>query len=78
LFIYVNKKSAERPEVRAFVEFLLINAPRLVVEVKYMPLPSTAYQMALQRFRDQKSGSAFQGKPEVGVKIEDILAREPQ
>lgn len=78
LFIYVNKKSAERPEVQAFVEFLLIKAPTLVAEVKYMPLPANAYQMALQRFRDAKVGSAFQGKPEVGVRIEDILAREPQ
>jgi phosphate transport system substrate-binding protein len=78
LFIYINKKSAERPEVQAFVEFLLIKAPTLVAEVKYMPLPANAYEMALQRFRDAKVGSAFQGKPEVGVRIEDILAREPQ
>lgn len=78
LFIYVNRQSADRPEVKSFVEFLLVNAPTLVAEVKYMPLPSAAYQMSLDRFRGVKVGSGFQGKPEVGVRIEDILAREPQ
>jgi len=78
LFIYVNRQSADRPEVKAFVEFLLVNAVTTVAEVKYMPLPANAYLMALDRFRALKVGSGFQGKPEVGVRIEDILAREPQ
>ena len=35
LFIYVNKKSLERPEVKAFVEFYMTDGPDLVREVGY-------------------------------------------
>ncbi|MCY2967501.1 MAG: substrate-binding domain-containing protein, partial [Planctomycetota bacterium] len=78
LFLYVNRKSADRPEVKAFVEYYLVNATKLVTEVKYMPLPGDEYQLVLNRFRELKVGSAFKGKPEVGVKIQEILAREVQ
>ena len=44
LFIYVNATAAAfKPEVKAFVNFYLENAPKLVAEVKYVPLPSTDY-----------------------------------
>ncbi len=77
IFIYVNKKSAdEKPEVKEFVEFYLRNAPKLVKEVKYIPLPPKAYKLAEERFAKRKTGSLFGGEPEVGVKIEDLLARE--
>jgi phosphate transport system substrate-binding protein len=35
IFIYVNVKSAEKPEVREFVEFYMKNAVALVKEVKF-------------------------------------------
>ncbi len=47
LYIYVNKTSLERPEVRAFIEFYLQNATGLVREVGYVPLPDRDYQQAL-------------------------------
>jgi len=44
IFIYVKKTSLEsRPEVRAFVEFMLDNATTLVPEVGYVPLPESRY-----------------------------------
>jgi phosphate transport system substrate-binding protein len=43
LFIYVSKASAQRPEVRAFVEFYLETAPALVADVGYIPLPAAQY-----------------------------------
>lgn len=76
LFIYVNLKALERPEVKEFVEFYLKNAPQLVKEVKYIPLPAKAYELAMERFAKKKTGSMFGGEPEVGVKIEDLLKRE--
>jgi phosphate transport system substrate-binding protein len=76
LFIYVNGKSAGRPEVKKFVEFYLKNAPALVGEVKYVALPAAAYTMALQRFEKMQLGTAFGGVPEVGLPIEEILKRE--
>ena len=78
LFIYVNKASAERPEVQQFVEFYLTNVPELAAEVKYVPLPAKAYEMGLARFRANQTGTGFGGVPEVGLPVEDILAREPK
>lgn len=44
LFIYVNKESLERPEVKAFVRFYMENAEQLVSEVGYTPLPTSVYE----------------------------------
>ncbi|MGV8947152.1 MAG: PstS family phosphate ABC transporter substrate-binding protein [Lutibacter sp.] len=44
LFIFVNKKSAQRPEVQKFVNFYLDNAPQLSKEVGYVPLPKSDYE----------------------------------
>lgn len=77
MFIYVNKKSAERPEVARFVEFYLKNVKTLGTEVKYVPLPEEAYAMVQDRFTNMESGSGFGGVPEVGLAIDEILSRKP-
>jgi phosphate transport system substrate-binding protein len=77
IFIYVNKKSlAEKPEVKKFVEFYLENAPELVKEVKYVPLPDDVYAQAKQRVNDTKTGTAFAGKEAVGLEIDELFKRE--
>ncbi len=43
LFIYVSKKSLERPEVKAFVEFYLEHAADLAQEVGYIKLGDEEY-----------------------------------
>lgn len=43
LFIYVNKASAARPEVRAFVDFYLDTAATIAADVGYVPLPADMY-----------------------------------
>jgi phosphate transport system substrate-binding protein len=78
LFIYVKKTAAARPEVAKFVEFYLTNASTLAAEVKYVPLPAKAYELALARFKARQTGSGFGGVPEVGLPIEEILRREPK
>jgi phosphate transport system substrate-binding protein len=78
LFIYVSKASADRPEVQKFVEFYLTHAKSLAEEVHYLPLPPQAYEMAMKRFQDRDTGSGFGGVPEVGLPVEQILAREPK
>jgi phosphate transport system substrate-binding protein len=79
LFIYVSKKSAQdRAEVREFVNFYLDNAVELARQVKYLPLPEKAYEMAKERFRKMQTGTGFGGVPEVGLPVEDILKREPK
>ena len=76
IFIYVSKKSAAKPEVKEFVEFYLKHAAPLVKEVKYVPLPASAYTTALEHFHKGKVGTVFGGEAEVGLKIEDLLKRE--
>ena len=76
IFIYVNAKSMDKPEVVEFVEFYLKNAPKLVKEVKYVPLPQKAYDIAGEHLKHKKLGTVFGGKEEVGLKIEDLLKRE--
>ena len=76
IFIYVNVKSAERPEVRQFVEFYMKNAPALVKEVKFFPLPTEAYATNLTHLDNKKTGTVFGGKSEVGLRIEELLKRE--
>ncbi len=77
IFIYVNRKSADRPEVKAFVEFYLKNAAKLVKEVGYVPLQPAVYKAAQERFRKRMVGSVFGGHgAEVGVKLEDLLKKE--
>ena len=76
MFIYVNMKSATRPDVKRFVEFYLTQAPTLVPQVKYVPLPRQAYDLALAHFRADKLGTAFQGVSTIGMTIEEMLRRE--
>ncbi len=76
IFIYVNKKSAEKSEVKEFVEFYLKNAANLVKQVKYVALPAKVYQIGFEHFQKGKIGTVFGGEAEVGVKIEDLLKRE--
>ena len=75
LFIYVKKKSADRPEVKNFVNYYLSN-PNLVSQVGYVKLPAGAYTAALANFKALKLGSVFTGRNTVGVKIEDLLQLE--
>jgi phosphate transport system substrate-binding protein len=76
IFIYVNAKSMDKPEIREFIEYYLKNAPKLVKEVKYVPLPQKAYDIAGEHFKHKKLGTVFGGKEEIGLKIEDLLKRE--
>jgi phosphate transport system substrate-binding protein len=76
LFIYVNATAAAfKPEVKAFVNFYLDNAPALVKEVKYVPLPAEDYAAVKTHFKAMKPGTGFGGKNEVGIKITDLLSR---
>lgn len=76
IFIYVNIKSAEKPEVRQFIEFYMKNAPTLVKEVKFFPLPAQAYTINMEHLNKKKLGTVFGGKSEVGLRIEELLKRE--
>ncbi len=62
LFIYVNIKSLEKPEVREFVKFYLTNAGKLVSDVGYISLPDDEYKMQLNRIEKIISSVTDMGK----------------
>ena len=76
IFIYVNAKSLGKPEVKEFVEYYMTNGAALAKEVKYVPLPDSAYKTALQHVQKGKKGTVFGGVAEVGVTIDELLKRE--
>jgi phosphate transport system substrate-binding protein len=78
IYIYVSKKALAKPEVREFAEFYLKNAPKLVKEVKYVPLPDKVYALGASRVKSGKVGTAFAGHADVGVTIDDLMKREPK
>lgn len=61
LFLYVNKDAYKRPEVKAFVEFIMNNGPRIVEHpsVNYVALPEEMYQINLRRLAEGKTGSVI-------------------
>lgn len=78
IFIYVNAAAAQRPEIKEFVEFYLKNASALTKEVRYVPLSDADYKHAADNFAKKKTGTAFGGHSEVGVKVSDLLKRDPK
>lgn len=48
LFIYVNKESLKRPEVQEFIRFYMTEGPKLIKQVKMVPLKEEKYQQNLK------------------------------
>ncbi|MBS1139009.1 MAG: phosphate transporter substrate-binding protein, PhoT family [Proteobacteria bacterium] len=76
IFIYVKAKSLQKPEVKEFVEFYMKNGAALTKEVKYVPLPASAYTGNLEHVKKNKIGTVFGGQNEIGITIEDLMKRE--
>lgn len=74
LFLYVSKKAySEKPQVKAFVDYLLTDAGlEAVSEAKYVKLPADAIAAVRKRVTDGTAGSAFMSAP-AGAKITDVL-----
>lgn len=58
IFIYVSKEAAQEEAVRSFVTFYLEKAPQLAKEIGYVPMPDSAYQNQIEKFR------TFSGSPD--------------
>ena len=75
IFIYVRADTLdERPEVEAFVKFYLEQAPSLVTEVGYVPLPAEVYAWGLNRLENRITGSVFKDVA-AGTPIDEVLER---
>jgi phosphate transport system substrate-binding protein len=58
LFIYVKRSALERPEVMAYLEFFLNNAPQIVPPTGYIPLSEERYQENLTKVHGAPGGSS--------------------
>ncbi len=58
VFIYVARAALARPAVADFVRFYMENAPDLVREVGYIPLPMEQYETNLERIGTASSAPA--------------------
>ena len=76
IFIYVSVKSLAKSEIKEFVQYYLTHGAKLSKEVKYVPLPDSAYKTAWNHVLKMKKGTVFGGVPEVGITIEELLRRE--
>ncbi|HYN54102.1 MAG TPA: PstS family phosphate ABC transporter substrate-binding protein [Methylotenera sp.] len=78
LFIYVNATAvAFKPEVKEFVDYYMYlkASPKLVEKAKYIPLPAKEYDAVHRHWQARKPGTGFNGVPEIGVKIDELLSR---
>jgi phosphate transport system substrate-binding protein len=73
IFIYVNAKSAAKPEVKEFLEYFNKNASKLVKEVKYVPLPASAYADNMVSLNKMRLGTKFGGTNKIGLSIDELL-----
>jgi len=76
IFIYVSAKALAKPEVKEFVQYYMTNSAKLSKEVKYVPLPDSAYKTTWEHVLKMKKGTVFGGEAEVGITIEELLKRE--
>lgn len=76
IFIYVSGKSLAKAEVREFVQYYMKHAAKLAEEVKYVPLPESAYKVVLGHVEKGKKGTVFGGVPDVTITVEELLKRE--
>ena len=73
LFIYVRKADAEKPEVKAFVDFYIKNAAKLAADVGYVKFPDNFYTLITKRWETRKTGTMYANAP-AGATIGQLLA----
>lgn len=78
IFIYVNAKSADKPEIKEFINFYMRHATELIKEVKYIPLHEKFYDLNLEHFNNKVLGTVFGGEASVGMTIDELFERERQ
>ncbi|AFY82388.1 PstS family phosphate ABC transporter substrate-binding protein [Oscillatoria acuminata] len=76
-FIYIKKSEADRPDVKAFVEFYLNPEHQyLISEVGYVPLPESVMTVVRKRYQQGKVGSVFKSGSTLNINLRDALNLE--
>ncbi len=72
MFMYVNTAKLSRPEVKAFVDFMLNNGGALIRDVGYVPLSDTEQQLVKDRWAAGTTGTIYTGAAH-GASLESLL-----
>lgn len=59
LFIYVNRRAADKPAVKAFIAFYLDNVRQLAEQVGYVKLPESMAKRVKANFEARRTGTQF-------------------
>ena len=73
LFIYVERKAAEKPAMQAFVKYALEKGPELVKQVGYVPLPQSVYTAAMKRFEAKTVGSVYKTEADESKPLTELF-----
>ena len=75
LFIYVRKDSANTSHLAEFIRYYLgSEGQALAAEVGYIPYPQAVYDLALAKFENGTTGTAFGGENPMEGPVEEVLA----
>lgn len=76
LFIYVNAESLKRPEVRAYVEFIIDQSKKIVEHprVGYVALNEDLLKLVKQRLKDGKVGSPMNAAPKGTTDLKAVFS----
>ena len=72
MFIYVSKAKLTRPEVKAFIDFMLANGGALIRDVGYVPLSDPEQNLVRARWAAGTTGSIYTGAAH-GASLEQLL-----
>ena len=76
LFIYVRKDAASTPHIAEFIRYYLgKEGQALASEVGYIAYPQKVYDLALAKFENGTTGTAFGGENPMHGPVEEVLAK---
>lgn len=77
IFIYVNGQATQQNEdLREFIKFYMANGREIVESVNYVPLPADAYEIGQVHLFKGEYGTAYEGKPQPYLTIQEVLQKE--
>jgi phosphate transport system substrate-binding protein len=77
VFIYVNLKELQRPEVDAFLNFYIRQDEDLVAKAGCIPLNSAVYRAVFDRVSKRVPGTAFKDPSALTMSLEALLTQSP-
>jgi phosphate transport system substrate-binding protein len=77
LFIYVNLKELQRPEVDAFLNFYIRQDEDLVAKAGCIPLNSAVYRAVFDRVSKRVPGTVFKDPSDLTMSLETLLTQSP-